>query len=553
MWKLLFSTWRGIYVLVVVCWAPLFLLGKSAFVTVGDVLDCEWIWLHLLDKHGLLFGGRSSVIPEPMGGLEVGRIHSPFNLNRVIWMVCGSNYGYSVAVMFYRCVAVWGAWTLVRYWRERSGLKMDLPSALVVLGWGLLPTSNLYGLSALGLPLLVYMFETISVARRMWVYILGFFCFGFVTHMAMFLVAAMCIVLFYLYRNCKDWNATSIRRTMLGGVALLSGLVLANFWQFQGLLFPLEVSHRVERVFDAGLLDGFSWTWYVLTHGHYHSGLFPGAYVLTLGTLSVIFDRARSYVHVGVFLIGYLLVTIAFHSARPFASFMEMNILQQFDLQRINFLLPFLAMGVVLFSFWGKKHIRLLSCLLWVGMLCWGNHEIKSNWKQLVFERGDDVEYLDRLLDEEIWAEVVDDLEYGNRVGISGLPMWVAQFHGIKTLGGYQNDYPLSYKHEFREVIIEELQRDEDMLHRFDTWGNSCWLQSSEVRELGLNRDRESMVKRGQYPEGFGIDPWWNWQKMKDLDCTHVISAYPIISEGNLSLLSLRRSFFFDIYVYRLL
>lgn len=58
-------------------------------------------------------------------------------------------------------------------------------------------------------------------------------------------------------------------------------------------------------------------------------------------------------------------------------------------------------------------------------------------------------------------------------LGISPAP---SLMHGFYTVDGYSNNYPLEYKHRFREVIAAELEKNEEVRVYFDLWGNRCYL-----------------------------------------------------------------------------
>jgi len=62
-----------------------------------------------------------------------------------------------------------------------------------------------------------------------------------------------------------------------------------------------------------------------------------------------------------------------------------------------------------------------------------------------------------------------DPSEY--RVASLGLHPVIAQYNGFYTLNGYLRSYPLSYKYAFREILAEELNKDEDF-RPFSTAGD---------------------------------------------------------------------------------
>lgn len=89
-------------------------------------------------------------------------------------------------------------------------------------------------------------------------------------------------------------------------------------------------------------------------------------------------------------------------------------------------------------------------------------------------------------------------------LGISPAP---ALMHGFYTADGYSNNYPLDYKHAFRQVIAAEMDEAPETAVYFDKWGNRCYLFNSQtgtywmlekgsgVRYEGLKFDMEALAK----------------------------------------------------------
>ena len=66
-------------------------------------------------------------------------------------------------------------------------------------------------------------------------------------------------------------------------------------------------------------------------------------------------------------------------------------------------------------------------------------------------------------------------------LGISPAP---ALMHGFYTVDGYSNNYPLEYKHRFREVIAPEIEKNEEVRVYFDTWGEPLLSVQQHYRQL---------------------------------------------------------------------
>ena len=61
-------------------------------------------------------------------------------------------------------------------------------------------------------------------------------------------------------------------------------------------------------------------------------------------------------------------------------------------------------------------------------------------------------------------------------LGVSPAP---SLMHGFYATDRYSNNYPLEYKHRFRQVIAEELRKNEGARLYFDEWGSRCYLFNS--------------------------------------------------------------------------
>ena len=102
------------------------------------------------------------------------------------------------------------------------------------------------------------------------------------------------------------------------------------------------------------------------------------------------------------------------------------------------------------------------------------------------------------------------------RVGSLGIEPSVALYNGFYTIDGYSNNYELSYKHRFRNVIAKELEKNDYNRVYFDNWGNRCYLLSSEYHGIRL------MTK---YEHAHYDNLELNTSALKDLGCRFILSA----------------------------
>ena len=109
-------------------------------------------------------------------------------------------------------------------------------------------------------------------------------------------------------------------------------------------------------------------------------------------------------------------------------------------------------------------------------------------------------------------------------LGISPAP---ALMHGFYTVDGYSNNYPLAYKHRFRQVIAGELARNEEARVYFDCWGSRCYLFNSVTGTYWMLR-KDSGV---QYEDlAFDLDA------LKALGCQYLFSGAQIADAEEMGL-----------------
>lgn len=101
-------------------------------------------------------------------------------------------------------------------------------------------------------------------------------------------------------------------------------------------------------------------------------------------------------------------------------------------------------------------------------------------------------------------------------LGISPAP---SLMHGFYTVDGYSNNYPLEYKHRFREVIAAELEKNEEVRVYFDLWGNRCYLFNSITGNYMQLKKGNTLVYEGLE---FDMDA------LRELGCEYLFSGAEI-------------------------
>lgn len=231
-----------------------------------------------------------------------------------------------------------------------------------------------------------------------------------------------------------------------------------------------------------------------------------------------------------------------------------------FQLDRIYWLLPALwytALGLCL-QWLAKRNIWLLGAGLAVSFVTavmlldagvW-----KDNLKVLLNRRPAGISW-QNFYAEELYGQIEDYLfettgqrPQDYRVASLGICPAAALYHGFYCLDGYSNNYPLEYKHMFRQIIKPELDKSEYLAEYFDGWGNRCYLFSSETPGY------YTVEKGGFYFSDFEMDT----EAFASLGGTYVFSAAYIENAEETGLVLLREEPFvteesyYQIYIYGL-
>ncbi|MEK9781032.1 MAG: DUF6044 family protein, partial [Gammaproteobacteria bacterium] len=125
----------------------------------------------------------------------------------------------------------------------------------------------------------------------------------------------------------------------------------------------------------------------------------------------------------------------------------------------------------------------------------------------------------------------------------------ILHYNGVNSLNTYLVHYPLTYKKNFREIIENELNKNNDAKNSFDSWGNRAYtyvndLNSSCKNECFRSSSRKEKIKN--------LD--LNLEKFKSMNGRYIISAVQIENNEALNLKLIKfisiDSSIYDFYIY---
>jgi len=559
--------WLG-FILFVVVFYPYLLLKQGSVFVVHDQLD-ETLMTYVLNARYL--GQHVDSFPEILGGIPV----SGMQPSAILFIPLYKIFPTFVAFLVQNAV-VWFSAFFGMYFAVRELSESDLLSLVLASCFSMLPFLAVYGLSTMGVPLLLYCALCLWKKKRKVVAFLGILMFGLTTH----LVLIGYVVLGFWLLGIL-WSVLAKRGNKwlyLGFWELLATYLVVNRSLFVELLIGTDryVSHREELVNQA--LPFWDTVREVFLRSAQHVDSLHQRLILPILLLIILGAcffprmerRARErYLAAagGLVVLAGIALLYGICKSEPVVAWKnsQTGFLRYFQLERFYWLYPagwYLEFVLCLLPWWNSTgqaawnrpawKVLALGVLLLPTMLLirtessfYRNIDQKNNGSGITGYITWESYYAEDLMDkiEETIGRDMDTYRVAH-LGISPAP---SLLHGFYTVDGYSNNYPLDYKHRFRKVIERELELNTETASYFDTWGSRCYLFNSQT---------------GTYwsmPKGSGITYeglLFDMQALKELGCEYLFSGGEILDPERMGLEYMgyfeTKTSYWGIYLYRL-
>ncbi|MBL0356344.1 MAG: hypothetical protein IPP72_05400 [Chitinophagaceae bacterium] len=547
-------------VFLLIFFAPFFIIGKNSYVPLGDNFESVVIWIKVLMNQGAYWKGPTFMVDQVMNGLPRALYGNQLNIPTIIIAYAGTFWGYIADLLLIAFSGFWGMYLLIKtHFADKFNNDYFLIAFISVM-YALLPYWS-FDLSVSAQPLLFYAFFNLRKKQLQGVSFLIIFLFPFFTSLVLVGVFDCIVLSFFLVRDLTETK--KINLAYFGGLALLTVMyLLANYQLVYFTVAGHYTSHRIEMV--KAITKDFSSmikTFVEVTVNlQWHSPALQAFVLLpVVAIISLLFlFRNRNAKQASLFkwLLLYILLCNVFYAANYshycdsiFAALFKVLPIQ---LQRFHFLEPFVwymafGLGLAWISVNVKKGKLIATglCLLQLLFLSVNHPSVKNIAGRFIAKDGPT---FNRLTGEGIFTEVADFIgkpkdQY--RVASVGLYPSMAQWNGFYTLDGYMPDYPITYKHEFRQVIANELDKGNYKTY-FDQWGSKCYLYINEVKD-NLS---DYAKNRPYYNKGIE-NPDLNFDQFLKMGGRYIISSIPITSTRMLLLKKFTRAdAWYDIYLY---
>ncbi|BBB91221.1 MAG TPA: DUF6044 family protein [Methylomusa anaerophila] len=502
---------------------PFLLLRQNAHFPINDNLDWLTGWTTLAHS-GKAFS-LNGTIDQIMNGVPRSCLPSGLNVITWLYMLFHPFHAYLLNLILVHTAALAGMYLLLKNYI----VPADTPwkSSIVwgtALCFAILPFYSVYGWSIAGQPLLAYAFYNAYYNRKMVfnsLIILIYALYSSLPLTGVFILAALTLIAVIDYGKTRQ-----LKINFLIAIVLLAacytvteiGLIYNTF------IAPGFLSSRVEidRILLgqskdlAGVRDLIADNF---INGQYHAvslHQFILAAAVPLGLTAGIIRRDKLSARLAALLIIILAISV-FYGFRYWQIFMaftaKINILNAFQIQRFHWFHPLLwnvvlavALAIIVkLRYAGKPLLTLLLALqmaylfgnnieynLWLKEKAGIETNVMANaW---LYENITYGQFFSDKLFKQVDAYIGRPKQEYRIVSI-GLYPAIPQYHGFYTLDGRLNIYPLEYKHQFRQVIAKELNKNPFWQNYFDHWGITCYVFPAELNYLQVRKGYQLKLK----------------------------------------------------------
>lgn len=542
--------WLLGFVLLIVTFLPYFILKEGSVFEIHDQMD-ETLLTYVLNAKYL--GTGVKIFPELLGGVNA----SGMQPSAILFIPLYRLFPPLIAFLIqYAVVCASGFFGMYFSVKEITGSSI---LSLVTAGcFCLLPVQPIYGLSILGVPLLLYVFLCLYQRKKK---CLSFGCillFGLTTHLVLigYVVLgfwALALLVQLIQKKKNKW--------LILGFVFLTGIYIGvNHSLFSELLLGNSsyVSHRAELVnYGMPVWDNIK-ELFLESAQHAPSLhkylILPIVLLLLAEGIALLWKKHRGEsiaddwkMYLAASLGFALLAAIAVfygicksEAAAQWKNSMS-GFLRYFQAERFYWFYPagwYLELALV-FGVWWKKGRSALWCkmlvlavimlptvnLIKVSSYFYMNVNQINNGSGITGYVSWESYYAEDLMQEvETAIGREPDTYKVAHLGISPAP---SLMHGFYTVDGYSNNYPLDYKHRFRQVIAKEIAQNEETRLYFDEWGSRCYLFNS-VTGTYYNMPKGSGI---QY-DNLNFD----MKALKDLGCEYLFSGGEILHPEEMGL-----------------
>ena len=534
-------------------------LNGNAFLGYSwDFYDANVIWLNLMSKNNYFFTNSYTTIKEMMDLPRIS-LGSELNFLAILFCLFPPYVALVINMFLIQLVAFIGMFLMLEKYVFN---KVNSPVSffLISITFSFLAFWQPAGFGVAGLPLMIYVFFNIIYDNNKYLCYLYLLIFPFYSSLffsGIFSLASLFLLICLLLKS----HILSKKQFFKGIIILTILFILSLISEYRLIIDSISgnanfISHRLEFFYTTSFKESIYiiCAFLITEQDHVISKLFP---IIYFSILLVLFFKKKSIskeILYLIFIIFFIAIFHGFHTYTPFVNFKNelLGGLASIQLDRFYSLVPFLS--YLLFGFTILQLIQhnnftkifAYFLLLFQFIFVFNSSIFFIDIKDKIIDKLDVYtfnEYYATSSFEKIKKHL--KLNDKDRVGCVGIDPSIAVFNGLKTIDGYSANYSLSYKHKFRKLIENELDKNKETKLYFDNWGSRCYIFDDQLgNNPNIFKSNKSNYK--------SIKLHLNKFISKQLNLKYIISAVEISNKDSFKLV-----YYFDdklrvYYIYEL-
>lgn len=532
------------------------MLGGNSYILYADNLDSDFLHLiHLKTSNtAFAFFDYDQKIQQIINGVPRIAYRSGLNFVVVIFSLFKDPLNaYIFNHFLIHAIGFWGMFLLLS--KHIFSNKDELTVLIISLSFSLIPTYNVYGLSVMGQPLLLFAFWNIYNNKRSWwnwLIIILFPFYSFIVYVGPFI--AFFIVLFLIW----DYSKKSIinKKLIIALVLLILGYMISEFNMIISYILDIFVSHRKHYGLPTDTIThAITKSGQLFLGGYFHSGNVFWGLIFILSIVSIFKNKHQLEIGILVSLVGIALFH-GFYS--KIIQISHIHFLTEFALNRFHFLYPlfWFVLFALAIKHYKSNQIKVFLAFSQLCLMFVFNEEFKENFSKIIHKTSNQPSY-DQLFAKKQFdtiRKIINQPQNLYRVVSVGIEPTVAQFNGFYTLDSYQANYPAAYHEQFGKAIEPELKKNAFLAKYYYQWGNRIYTFSDEVYRKTNYVRQNKIERRNALSEIENLS--LNMDILKQMGGKYLFSGYPIKNAAHLKIELLRKvednNSWWDVYVYKI-
>lgn len=472
----------GFFVMILL--APYIILGEDAFITIHDFLDSNPVHANTIISLGLI-GDPDGILPILDGVPSLNYISLiPIDIKTILYMLFPMYWAIVINLFFVKFMAFLGMFLLCSHYVLKDNIIYSL---IVAILFCLIPFYADYGLSSAGVPLFLYSVFNIENKKKLYlsyILIVFFSCNSSLPLVGLFLCGIWGVWVVY-----KRIQKDKVYRLHLLGLFIMCIVYLfVNLSIIYNYFFPTDIiSHRVEFAQSSTILEDILSVIQLYFYSQYHAGSFPAiVFIATSICVYLLYAKGKGDMCFRKLCMVCFSIMILI-MVGTMIKHIPGKLLPSFQFDRFYFLYPTICMILFarsLYYIQEKKLIVFIITFVLVLITVKYDRETIQNSRRLIgleITQPTFKQYFDTPLFARIKRDLGVNNDYSKKVISLGMHPTIAEYNHFYTLDSYVFNYSLNYKHKFRRVIKNELNKNKTLRDYFDDWGSRCYVFSDEL------------------------------------------------------------------------